>query len=136
MDILILLSYNKLYLINASCQVLCSGGIQNLSASIFRSSTGMTGYSLPSSYINLANNQKTDVVYSPDTANFTDLNTSLWSFSVLSAGSTRVNGYTINMQSYDRGLTGSGPYFYAIRVNTDTASLNYGNIRISSVSFS
>jgi len=131
-------SYNKLYLINASCQVLCSGGIKNLAASIFRSSTGMTGYSLPSSYINLANNQQTDVIYSPDIVNFYDLNTSLWSFSVLSTGgnNARVNGYTINMQSYDRGLTGSGPYFYAIRVNTDTASLNYGNIRISSVSFS
>ena len=97
------------------------------------SGTGFTG-----SYYNLANNTYgSDVIYAPDTGGETgifDLNTSLWSFSTLT--STRVNGMTINMQAYDIGLTGpTGQYYYAIRVNTDTNKLIYGNIRISSVSF-
>jgi hypothetical protein len=126
------------YLINASCQILSTSGIANISASILRSNTVMSGLSLPTVYINLANNTQTDVLYPPahsGTANLNDLNTSLWSFSTIVASNPSPNGNTITMQAYDTGFPSTGNYYYAIRVDTDESRLYYGNIRISSINF-
>jgi len=127
------------YLINASCQILSdNNGVANISASILRSNTGMSGTTLPSSYINLANNIKNDVIYPPvhtGQSSLNDLNTSLWSLSTNNPNAASVNGATINMQSYDTGFTGPGNYYYAIRVNTDKPYLYYGNIRMSTINF-
>ena len=126
------------YLINASCQLICTTGISNISASILRSNTGMTGTTLPVSYINLANNAQTDVIYPPlhtGTSSLNDLNTSLWSLSTITPDNHSVNGATINMQAYDTGFSSTGNYYYAIRVDTDESAVYYGNIRISSINF-
>jgi hypothetical protein len=131
------------YLINASCQAFASTtSISNISASIFRSNTGMTGTALPSSYINLANNSQTDVIVPQDIntpANTNFINTSLWSFSALT-DATKINAITINMQAYDTSFNPLQPYYYAIRVaenNTSNADevIYFGNIRMSSINF-
>ena len=63
------------YLINASCQIFSSSGIKNVSSSILRSNTGMSGTTLPTTYINLANNKQQSVEYAPtDTATQANLN--------------------------------------------------------------
>jgi hypothetical protein len=130
---------NTKYLINASCQILSKNDLKNVSTSILRSTTGMTGSSLPVSYINLANNIQNDVLYPPNhtfQSSLNDLNTSLWSYSVKSnPGIQSVSGITVNMQAYDTSFSGTGTFYYAIRVDTDTASVYYGNIRMSSINF-
>jgi hypothetical protein len=130
---------NTKYLINASCQILSKNDLKNVSTSILRSTTGMTGSSLPVSYINLANNIQNDVLYPPNhtfQSSLNDLNTSLWSYSVKSnPGTQSVSGITVNMQAYDTSFSGTGTFYYAIRVDTDTASVYYGNIRMSSINF-
>ena len=126
------------YLINASCQILSSSGISNISSSILRSTTKMSGTQLPAQYINLANNSQTDVVYPPahtGQSNLNDLNTSLWSMSTPNPNTASLNGATINMQAYDTGFPGATGYYYAIRVETDSTKLYYGNIRMSSINF-
>ena len=99
----------------------------------------MSGTNLPSTYINLANNTQNDVLYPPNhfgQASLNDLNTSLWSFSSGSnPGVQSVNGTTINMQAFDTGFTGPANYYYAIRVDTDSSQLYYGNIRMSALNF-
>ena len=130
------------YLINASCQLLSSvaSGLKNVSTSIIRSNTLMSGATLPVTYINLANYSQNDVLYPPlhtGQASLNDLNTSLWSYSVVSnPGTQSVAGITINMQSYDTNFPSTGNYYYAIRVDTDTNSIYYGNIRMSVINFS
>ena len=130
---------NNKYLINASCQLLSSAGLKNVSTSILRSNTGMTGTTLPITYINLANNSQKDVIYPPShigTASLNDLNTSLWSYSVVTNPSAQsVAGITVNMQAYDTNFSSTGNYYYAIRVDTDTDRIYYGNIRLSSINF-
>jgi hypothetical protein len=132
------------FLINASCQILATSTnaastLKNISATIIRSNTGMSGTSLPSSYINLANNSQVDVIYPPShnkQSDLNDLNTSLWSYSASSnPGVQSVAGITVNMQAYDIGIPGPTGYKYAIRVDTDTTSLYYGNIRMTSIKF-
>jgi hypothetical protein len=133
-------SASNKYLIYASCQLLASAGIQNVSASIIRSQSPMFGLTINTfqPYVNLANNSQSDVIYPPlHTASETsiiDLNTSLWSYSTPNANNSSPNGITINMQAYDTGITGTN--YYAIRVDTDFSYLYYGNIRMSSVNFS
>jgi hypothetical protein len=130
------------YLINASCQLLSSAasGLKNVSTSIIRSNTLMSGATLPVTYINLANNSQNDVLKPPlhtGQTSLNDLNTSLWSYSVASnPGTQSVSGITINMQSYDTNFPSTGNYYYAIRVDTDTNSIYYGNIRMSVINFS
>jgi hypothetical protein len=130
------------YLINASCQLLSSAasGLKNVSTSIIRSNTLMSGATQPVTYINLANNSQNDVLYPPlhtGQSSLNDLNTSLWSYSVASnPGTQSVSGITINMQSYDTNFPSTGNYYYAIRVDTDTNSVYYGNIRMSVINFS
>jgi hypothetical protein len=118
---------------------LSNNDLKNVSTSILRSTTGMTGSSLPVSYINLANNIQNDVLYPPNhtfQSSLNDLNTSLWSYSVKSnPGIQSVSGITVNMQAYDTSFSGTGTFYYAIRVDTDTASVYYGNIRMSSINF-
>lgn len=62
-----------------------------------------------------------------------NLNTSLWSYSAINPGNQSPNGITINMQAIDTGFTGT--YYYAIRVDTDTTKLYYGNIRMNALNF-
>jgi collagen type VII alpha len=118
---------NNKYLIYASCQILSSNGISNISASILRSNIGMSGTNLPTQYINLASNTQIDVKYPPlhFGTDLTDLNTSLWSLSSSVPSSKTVDGSTINMQTYDTGFSGTGTYYYAIRVDTDQSKLYY-----------
>ena len=100
----------------------------------------MTGPSLPVSYVNLANNIQNDVLYPLNHTTQTELNklnTSLWSYSVKSnPGTQSVNGITVNMQTFDTSFSGTGTFYYAIRVDTDTDNVYYGNIRISAINFS
>jgi hypothetical protein len=99
-----------------------------------RAPTGMSGTSLPTTAVNLANQTtNSDVIYPPlhtGTSSLNDLNTSLWSISIFNNASTQsTNGATINMQAIDTiGTTGS--YYYAIRVSTDASNLYYGNINL------
>jgi hypothetical protein len=129
---------NNKYLINASCQILSTSGISNVSSSILRSNSLMSGTSLPAQFINLANNSQSDVIYPPlhsGSASLNDLNTSLWSISTSNPGSQSLNGTTIIMQAYDTGFPSTGNYYYAIRVDTDQSILYYGNIRLSYITF-
>jgi hypothetical protein len=133
---------NEKHLIYASSQYFGTvgggnGGVENLSATIMRSMTGMTGTSLPTTYTNLANRQQVEVTY-PPTALFTqsslnNLNTSLWTISLLNNNSSAVNGGSIIMQAVDLSFNSTGTYYYAIRVNTDSTNLYFGNIRMSSI---
>ena len=112
--------------------------MKNLSASIIRSPTIMSGTGWTGTYKNLSNNTNDDVTfpYNHTTTNsLNDLNTSLWSYSANNPNNASPNGITINMQAYDTGFTGTGNYYYAIRIDTDSTLLYYGNIRISSVNF-
>jgi hypothetical protein len=135
---------NDRYLVYASCQYFgtnTNSGVQNLSTTIIKSMTGMTGAVLPSSYINLANGKQNDVTFPPgNTFSQSDLNflnTSLWTTSLLNVGSgsgnTAVNGGTIIMQAIDFSFNSTGTYYYAIRANTDSSHLYFGNIRMSSI---
>jgi hypothetical protein len=100
----------------------------------------MTGTTLPVTYTNLANNSQNDVLYPPShtgQSSLNDLNTSLWSYSVSNnPGTQSVAGITINMQSYDTNFPITGNYYYAIRVDTNTNNIYYGNIRMSVINFS
>ena len=99
----------------------------------------MTGRNLPVSYINLSNNSQIDVIYPPThigTSSLNDLNTSLWSLSTKNPSTQSVNGITINIQAFDTAFSSTGNYYYAIRIDTDTDSIYYGNIRLSSINFS
>ena len=99
----------------------------------------MTGSTLPATYKNLASGSQIDVIYPPlhtGQSSLNDLNTSLWSYSVASnPGAQSVSGITINMQSFDTNFPSTGNYYYAIRVDTNTNNLYYGNIRMSCVNF-
>ena len=130
---------NNKYLINASCQILSTSGIANISSSILRSNSLMSGTSLPAQFINLADYTQSDVLYPPShsgIASLLDLNTSLWSISTTNPSVQSVNGTTIFMQAYDTGFPSTGNYYYAIRVDTDVSRLYYGNIRMSYITFS
>ena len=135
---------NDRYLVYASCQYFgtnTNSGVQNLSTTIIKSMTGMTGTGLTGSYINLANGKQNDVTFPPgNTFSQSDLNflnTSLWTTSLLNvgsgAGNTAVNGGTIIMQAIDFSFNSTGTYYYAIRANTDSSNLYFGNIRMSSI---
>jgi hypothetical protein len=135
---------NDRYLVYASCQYFgtnTNSGVKNLSTTIIKSMTGMTGSGLPGSYINLANGKQNDVTFPPGNT-FTQsdlnfLNTSLWTTSLLNtgtgSGNTAVNGGTIIMQAIDFSFNSTGTYYYAIRANTDSSQLYFGNIRMSSI---
>jgi hypothetical protein len=118
-----------------------NAGVENVSATIIRSRDGITGMTgpLPSSfpYINLANGKQNDVKYPPASlltqASLDNLNTSLWTISLLKVDSSAVNGGSIIMQSIDTSFNSTGTYYYGIRVNTDSNSLYFGNIRMSSI---
>jgi hypothetical protein len=124
---------NERVLVYGSFQAGNTTTINNLSASIFRGSTIMSGITFVplDGYINLAGNTGVDVQY-PQTdtvAGYTSLTTSLWSISGLtSGGGDKLNSITCNMQAIDYGFTASGTYYYAIRVNTDSSLLNEKNI--------
>lgn len=98
----------------------------------------MSGVNLPVSYVNLANNIQNDVIFPPlhvGSSSLNDLNTSLWSQSAKNANIQSPNGITINMQVYDNSFPSPGTYYYAIRIDTDTDNLYFGNIRIFTLSF-
>jgi hypothetical protein len=122
------------FLIYATCQLLTypiTTNIQNISTSIFRNNTAMSGTGITG--INLANGQtggsggEIIIPNDNDSNAYVALNTSLWSVSATNA-SNKSNGVTINMQAIDRNVSGTS--YYAIRTTTDT-SLLFGNIRIS-----
>ena len=93
-----------------------------------RSTSIMSGTTFNSANtINLANQTNTDVQYpATDTpSSYDGLLTSLWSFSGLISGAgDRVNTVTSNMQIIDYNIGGTGTYYYAIRVSTDSSYLH------------
>jgi hypothetical protein len=129
-------------LVSTSFQVLSATEIQNFSASIMRSNTGMTAQTLiDASIYNLASRTTSTDVYCPidgiTTASFTALNTSLFTFSQLQANNG-INGLTVSMQAIDS--PGNTSSYYAVRVNvpgnTTANSIYYGNFRISALHLS
>jgi hypothetical protein len=102
----------------------------------------MTGTALPSGCVNLANGTaNSEIVFPPDNTSATaqtDLNTSLWSISGYASGggSQSLNAVTINMQAVDKPGTAGTPAYYAIRVNTDSTPLLFGNIRLTATQIS
>jgi hypothetical protein len=102
--------------------------LQNISASIFRGKTGMSGTGLTG--LNLANGNTGDVFYPYDTLTSASyqLLTSLYTYSTTqSSGGNSINSSVINMQVIDQyfgltGYTGTGPWYYAIRINSQQQS--------------
>ena len=122
-------------LVSMSVQYLSATEVVNISASIFRGRTGMSGSGVTG--LNLANGTTGDVRYPPD-SNVSNLLTSLYTYSTTNSGGPArgPNGSVINMQVIDNyfgvtGYTGPGPWYYAIRVNVDTTSpqtaISYAN---------
>jgi hypothetical protein len=118
--------------------------LQNISASIFRGKTGMSGYGLTG--INLAKGTTGEVYYPADTTLPNSLLlTSLYTFSTTqSTGGNAVNASVINMQVIDQyfGGTGyyggTGPWYYAIRVNvppvgSTSPTIEYVNPQLYSI---
>jgi hypothetical protein len=123
---------NQRNLVYASFQAINTTAINNLSATIIRGQTLMSGTTFVSygGYINLAGQTGVDVQYPADLpSSYGGLLTSLWSFSgLISGGGDRVNAVTVNMQAIDHHIGGTGTYYYAVRVSTDSSYLNEKNI--------
>jgi hypothetical protein len=142
---------NATNLVSASVQCFInhntSGGgssvFNNLSATIMRDSTEMTGMPYNNQSINLALGSTGDVSFPPDntTTPLINLATSLFHFSEENPNNnSNVNGITVNLQSLDVNSTGSSidTAYYAIRVSVQGTSnlstfITYGNVRISCV---
>jgi hypothetical protein len=134
---------NDIYIVYASCQYFSTidpaTGVKNLSTTIMRSATGMTGTTLPISYVNMANGKQNDVRFPPTIAGavsqttLNNLNTSLWTISLLNDNGSAVNGGTIIMQAIDTSFNSTGTNYYAIRAQTDSTHLYFGNIRMSAI---
>ncbi|MCJ7802144.1 MAG: hypothetical protein MUP82_07285, partial [Candidatus Marinimicrobia bacterium] len=93
--------------------------------------------SLPASYINLANGTQVDVTYPPNNSftpeDLANLNTSLWSISLLTVNGAAVNGSTINMQVIDTSFNSTGTYYYAMRAQVDEQNIYFGNLKMSAI---
>jgi len=126
-------------LVSASVQCISANSIKNLSASIFRKSTGMSGTTV--SGLNLSIGNTGDVYYPPDNTSSLVLLSSLYTFSTTDPSVTKgPNAVTINMQVIDNyfnvtGYTGPGPWYYAIRVNSESTSqpIEYVNAQLYSI---
>ena len=115
--------------------------VQNISASIFRGKTGMTGTGLTG--LNLAKGTIGEVYYPADTTSPNSLLlTSLYTYSSTetAGGAKGPNAFVINMQVIDQyfgltGYTGTGPWYYAIRVNVPQSSptIEYVNPQLYSI---
>jgi len=127
---------NEKILVYGSFQVINTTEINNLSATIMRSQTQMSGTSFNSANtINLASDSGVDVQYPPDiNTGYTGLSTSLWTISGLTnGGGAHVNATTVNMQPIDHTISATGTYYYAIRVSTDSSNLNEKNILLYAI---
>jgi hypothetical protein len=124
-------------LVYATVQYMASNEIENISASIFRGRTAMSGYGLTG--LNLANGKTGDVRFPPSGHNDVSyLLTSLYTYSTTSGSLNGPNAFTINMQVIDQyfgltGYNGTGPWYYAIRINTDEALVRYANTQFYSI---
>jgi hypothetical protein len=116
--------------------------INNISSTIMRDTSVMTGTTYNNRSINLALGSTGDVFYPQDndTDVFNELATSLYTFSEDNPNNNgNVNALTVNMQTIDSNLTASPiSVYYAIRVNVQVTTtspfiISYGNIRLSSV---
>jgi hypothetical protein len=117
---------NTKLLVSMSVQFIATLQITNLSASIFRATTSMSGTG-PTG-LNLASGKTGDVFYPYDTlsSGSTSLLSSLYTVSTTSSG-PGFNAGVINMQVIDNyfgltGYTGTGPWYYAIRINSQSTS--------------
>ena len=107
----------------------------------FAAMSGTTPTPIPANTLNLANGKtggaNAEVMFPPDVGDsIPALNTSLWTISTITQGSTHpLNAFTVNMQAIDRVTTPNGPtgVYYAVRVATDANTPNYSNIRMSSI---
>jgi hypothetical protein len=117
--------------------------INNISTTIMRDTTEMSGTTYNNRSINLALalGSTGDVFYPPDSTDtpLANLATSLYTFSEDNPNNNgNVNALTVNMQTIDSNLSGSPiTVYYAIRVSVQATSttpfVTYGNIRLSSV---
>jgi hypothetical protein len=115
--------------------------INNISTTIMRDATGMSGTTYNNRSINLALGSTGDVSYPIDSTDtsLANLATSLYSFSEDNPNNNgNVNGLTVNMQTIDSNPSDSPiTVYYAIRVSVQATSttpfVTYGNIRLSSV---
>ena len=113
--------------------------VENISASIFRGKTAMSGYGVTG--LNLANGTTGDVRFPPSGHNDVSyLLTSLYTYSTTDTGggAKGPNAFTIDMQVIDHyfgltGYNGTGPWYYAIRINTDEPSTLYANAQFYSI---
>ena len=125
---------NEKILVYGSFQAINTTEINNLSATIMRSQTQMSGTTFNSANtINLASDAGVDVQYPPDIDNgYTELSTSLWT-GLTTGGGAHVNATTVNMQPIDHTIGATGTYYYAIRVSTDSSNLNEKNISLYAI---
>ena len=118
--------------------------INNISTTIMRDGTGMSGTTYNGRSINLALGSTGDVFYplDNDTNVLGDLATSLYTFSIDNPKNNgNTNALTVNMQTIDSNLSGTPiTVYYAIRVSVQSATnsttskfVTYGNVRLSSV---
>ena len=115
--------------------------LNNISASIFRNNSPMSGSGFTG--LNLANGSTNVDVQFPivhiGPTSIAQLNTSLYTFSTNNSGSQTPNASVINMQVIDEyfdvpGYTGPGPWYYAIRVNSDsTQGIEFANPKIFAI---
>ena len=128
-------------LVNVSFQAISATNnpITNMGATIMRNSVPMSGQPLIANSYNLANMSFSDVSFASDTFSSTTtpiaLNSSLFSFSQTTGGGggVKINSFTANMQVLDYSFSNLGPYYYAIRVQTDSDPIYFGNIILSNI---
>jgi hypothetical protein len=128
-------------LIYASFQAInaTNNPITNLAATIMRNSSPMSGQPIGTNSYNLANMSFSDVSFASDTFSSSTtpigLNSSLFSFSQTTGGGggVKINSFTANMQVLDYSFSNLGPYYYAIRIQTDSDPIYYGNVILSNI---
>ena len=104
-------------------------GVDNLSATIYRNTSpfafGPT-VQVAATATNLANGatgSSGEVIFPSDVANYPGLGTGLWTSSCTSSGAgSSPNGGAVSMQILDNLPLAATPYYYAIRISTDTNS--------------
>ena len=118
---------NEKVLVYGAYQAVNTTNIVNLSSTIMRSSSTMSGTTFNSANtINLAGHTGRDVQYPRDLVSaYPGFLTSLWTLSnTATGGGSNINAITVNMQAIDYGFTAAGTYYYAMRLSTDSSYLN------------
>jgi len=120
-------------LITVTFQTISGSVISNFSSTIMRGTSQIISSTPITSLVNLANGiTGSNVFYPSDSTSPSaqaNLGTSLYTISSRNANGE--NGFSVIMQAIDQpGATSS---YYAIRVNTVTDTIYYGNVRFASI---